>query len=108
MSFCRNDPPKSTAGVFKNGPEVVFGGRFRVRPETTPETPGPPFPKTGPGSFWGSFSQNGLRRSGGRFAERPSEWVRGRFRKRRPVVFGVVKGVIGIGWIEEAAARFHF
>jgi hypothetical protein len=25
-----------------------------------------------------------------------------------PVVFGVVKAIIGIGWIEEAAARFYF
>jgi hypothetical protein len=38
----------------------------------------------------------------------PSEWVRGRFRKRPPVVFGAVQAVIGIGWIEEAAARFAF
>jgi hypothetical protein len=50
----------------------------------------------------------GWGRSGGRSAERPSDWVRGRFRKRPPVVFGVVKAVIGIGWIEEVATRFYF
>jgi hypothetical protein len=46
-SFSRNDPVKSTAGVFKNDPDVVFEGRFRGLSETTAETPGPPFSETG-------------------------------------------------------------
>jgi hypothetical protein len=59
-SFCRNDPAKSTADVFKNGFEVVFGGRFLVLPETTSQTPGLPFPKTGPWSFGGRLAKTGL------------------------------------------------
>ena len=83
---------------------VIFG----FFPERPLKRRGPRFPKRGPGRLGGRFVKTGWGRSGGRSAERPSEWVRGRFRKRPPVVFGVVKAVIGIGWIEEAAARFLF
>jgi hypothetical protein len=41
MLFSQNDPAKSTEGVLKNEPVVLFGNRFRVRPERTPGTPGP-------------------------------------------------------------------
>lgn len=54
------------------------------------------------------MAKTGWGRFGGRFAERPSEGGRGRFRKRPPVVFGVVRAVIEIGWIKEAAARLLF
>jgi hypothetical protein len=83
---------------------VVFG----VFPKRPLKRRGPRFPKRGLGRFGGRLAQTGWGRYGGRSAERPSEWVRGRFRKRPPVVFGVVKAVIRIGWIEEAAARFYF
>jgi hypothetical protein len=50
-------------------------------------------------------------RSGGRSADNektPFGTMGGRFRKRPPLVLGVVWGVIEIGSIEEAAARFSF
>jgi hypothetical protein len=46
-SFSRNDAAKSTASVFKNDPEVVFGGLLRVFAETTPKTPWAQFPERG-------------------------------------------------------------
>jgi hypothetical protein len=62
--------------------------------------------KQGPGRFEGRLAKTGWGFSEVRFVESPSELVRGRLRKRPPVVFGVVKAVIEIVWIEEAAARF--
>jgi hypothetical protein len=81
---------------------------FAFVPKRPLKRRGPRFPKRGLGRFGGRLAKTGWGRSGGRSAERPSELVRGRFTKRPPVVFGVVKAVIGIDWIEEAAASFSF
>jgi hypothetical protein len=83
-----------------------LGVHLRVRPETNPETLGACFPKRDLGRFGDRSAETGWDRSGGRPAERPLDLVRGRFRKRPPVVFVVVKAVSRIGLIEEAAARF--